>query len=76
MNREEDYRAKAAASLHRPLRATCIADKGRLLVMAEAWLELADRARKVANRECRLLRITPWSSQSWGTVKHNRNSAS
>jgi hypothetical protein len=42
MNREDDDRAKAAASLHRPLRATCIADKGRLFVMAEAWLQLAD----------------------------------
>jgi hypothetical protein len=59
MNREDDYRAKAAASLHRALRATCIADKGRLLVMAEAWLELADRARKVANPRMRTIADHP-----------------
>jgi hypothetical protein len=41
MNREDDYRTKAAASLHRALHATSMADKIRLLGMAEAWLELA-----------------------------------
>jgi len=30
-------------------RADSVADKNRLLVMAEAWLNLADRATKVAN---------------------------
>ena len=53
MNREDDYRTKAAASLHRALRATSIADKIRLLGMAEAWLELADRAHKVAEPRIR-----------------------
>jgi hypothetical protein len=48
MKREDDYRAKAVASLHRAVRARSIADKGRLLAMAEAWLELADRAHSVA----------------------------
>ena len=53
MNREDDYRTKAAESLHRALRATSIADKGRLLAMAEAWLELADRVHKVAEPRMR-----------------------
>jgi hypothetical protein len=53
MSREDDYRTKAAASLHRALCATSVADKGRLLAMAEAWLELADRAHKVAAPQIR-----------------------
>ena len=53
MNREDDYRTKAAASLHRALHATSMADKIRLLGMAEAWLELADRAHKVAEPRIR-----------------------
>jgi len=53
MNREYDYRTKAAESLHRALRATSTADKRRLLGMAEAWLELADRAHKVAEPRIR-----------------------
>jgi hypothetical protein len=53
MNREDDYRTKAAASLHRALRATSIADKSRLLAMAEAWLKLADRAHKIAESRIR-----------------------
>jgi len=53
MNRQDDYRTKAAASLHRALRATSIADKSRLLGMAEAWLELADRAHNVAEPRIR-----------------------
>jgi hypothetical protein len=50
MSREDNYRSGAAASLHRALRATSIADKARLLAMAEAWLDLADRARKVTEQ--------------------------
>jgi hypothetical protein len=53
MNREDDYRTKAAASLHRAVRATSTAVKIRLLGMAEAWLELADRAHKVAEPRIR-----------------------
>jgi hypothetical protein len=53
MNREYDYRTKAAESLHRALRATSTADKRRLLGMAEAWLDLAERVHKVAEPRMR-----------------------
>ena len=59
MNREEDYRTKAAESLKLALRARSIADKGRLLAMAEAWLDLADRAHEVANPRMRAIADHP-----------------
>ena len=59
LDREDDYRSRAAESLKRALCVRSIADKGRLLAMAEAWLELADRARKVANPRMRAIADHP-----------------
>ena len=50
MSKEDDYRRHAADTLDLAQRANSTADKARLLIMAEAWFDLADRARKVARR--------------------------
>jgi len=47
MTKEDDYRRKAAESVQLAQRAATTGDKGRLLKLAEAWLDLADRARYV-----------------------------
>jgi hypothetical protein len=43
---QEDYVQNAADSMHLAHRAGSRADKGRLLKLAEAWLDLAERAYK------------------------------
>jgi hypothetical protein len=42
-SKEEDYRKNAADSLELAQRAVLTVDKSRLLGLAEAWLDLADR---------------------------------
>jgi hypothetical protein len=48
--RVEEYRRSAASMLDLAQRADSVADKNRLLVMAEAWLDLAARAAKPTAR--------------------------
>lgn len=43
MSKADRYRRFAASSLELAQRMTDVADKTRLLAMAEAWLDLADR---------------------------------
>lgn len=43
MSTEDRYRKYAAYSLDLAIMQPCNADKFRLLLMAEAWLDLADR---------------------------------
>ncbi|HEX9237349.1 MAG TPA: hypothetical protein VF866_01165 [Xanthobacteraceae bacterium] len=50
MSSESEYRRWAAASLDLAKRAAMLADKTRLLVIAEAWLELADRIGRARSR--------------------------
>ena len=51
MSLEDDYRKHAAESLQFASNLPGNADKGRLLAMAEAWLDLADRiARRLKKR--------------------------
>jgi len=50
MTKEDDYRRNAAESIQLAQSATSTADKGRLLKLAEAWLDLADRARHMTRR--------------------------
>ena len=45
--KEDDYRKNAAETVLLAQRAATTSDKGRLLKLAEAWLDLADRARHV-----------------------------
>jgi hypothetical protein len=51
MSKEDEYRRHAANTLELAQRANSPSDKARLLVMADAWLDLADRASKVARRQ-------------------------
>ncbi len=49
MSSVDEYRRSAASLLDLAHRTDSPTDKGRLLVMAEAWLDLADRALKLTN---------------------------
>ena len=48
VSRADEYRRSAALLLGLAQRTNDLADKTRFLVMAEAWLNLADRATNVA----------------------------
>jgi hypothetical protein len=50
MSKENDYRRNAADTMQLAQRALSNADKGRLLKLAEAWLNLADRTCNSASR--------------------------
>jgi hypothetical protein len=53
MSKENDYRRNAADTMQLAQRASSNEDKGRLLKLAEAWLNLADRACITARRSRR-----------------------
>ena len=57
--KEDDYRRNAAETVELAHRASSTEDKGRLLAMAEAWLNLADRAHHLARKQTRKLREHP-----------------
>ena len=46
MGKVDEYRRSAASLLDLAQRTDSLPDKNRLLTMAEAWLDLADRAAK------------------------------
>jgi hypothetical protein len=50
MSRQDDYRDNAFNSLRLAERAEAASDKLRLLTLAEAWMNLADRAEDSARR--------------------------
>jgi hypothetical protein len=50
MTKETEYRANAANSIELANRASSMRDKGRLLELAEKWLDLADRAHRLTRR--------------------------
>ena len=50
MSKEDEYRRHAVTTVELARRARS-GDKARLLVMADAWLNLADRAHKVARQQ-------------------------
>jgi hypothetical protein len=56
MSKEDEYRRHAANTFELAQRANSPSDKARLLVMADAWLGLADRARKVARQRVQKVR--------------------
>jgi hypothetical protein len=59
MSKEDDYRRNAADTMQLAHRASSNEDKGRLVRLAEAWLDLADRARRTAKRLRRPLLVHP-----------------
>jgi hypothetical protein len=52
MSLEDDYRKHAADSLKLASKQPDSADKNRLLVMAEAWFDLADRIAGRIRKRC------------------------
>lgn len=50
MTKEIEYRANAANSIDLANRASSLRDKGRLLELAEKWLDLADRTHRLRRR--------------------------
>jgi hypothetical protein len=50
MSKEAAYRANAANTIELATRASDARDKGRLLELAEKWLDLADRAHRLTER--------------------------
>jgi hypothetical protein len=59
MSKEYDYRRNAAETLELARRARDFRDKGRLLSLAEKWLDLAERSRAARNRIGRLRLVHP-----------------
>jgi hypothetical protein len=55
MTKETDYRRNAAETVELAHRASSTEAKGRLLAMAEAWLNPADRAHQIARKQTRKL---------------------
>jgi hypothetical protein len=59
MTMEDDYRRNAAETVQLAQRTSSSADKGRLLKLAEAWLDLADRARRIGHNLRRPASVHP-----------------
>jgi hypothetical protein len=53
MSKADEYRKNAADTVDLARRTVSMADKSRLLALAESWLDLADRAHRVATRHLR-----------------------
>jgi len=66
MAKEDDYRSYAAETIDLASRANSTSDKGRLLAMAEAWLDLADRAHRLARHHVGRLKEYPLLSSKLG----------
>jgi len=66
MAKEDDYRRYAAETIDLASRANSTSDKGRLLAMAEAWLDLADRAHRLARHHVGRLKEHPLLSSKLG----------
>jgi hypothetical protein len=72
MSREDDYRKNAAESIDLAQRATSTRDKGRLLALAEKWLDLSERARKAASRRIEKKQEHPLLKAKLGNHALNR----
>jgi hypothetical protein len=70
MSKEDEYRKNAAETVGLASRASTTQDKGRLLAMAEAWLDLADRAHRAASHQTRKAREIPALLRSRLTRAH------
>jgi hypothetical protein len=73
MSSVEEYRRSAASLLDLAQRTDSVADKKRLLVMAEAWLDLANRATKPNAGDRPQVTSTDHGAEAeWATVVHHR----
>jgi hypothetical protein len=71
--KEDDYRRYAAETVDLASRAKSTSDKGRLLAMAEAWLDLADRAHRLARNNAGRLKEHPSLPPSSATTDTKLN---
>jgi hypothetical protein len=55
VSKEDDYRRNAADTLDLARRAPTSADKARLIGLAEAWLNLAERVQRTTSEQVRKL---------------------
>lgn len=66
MSKEDDYRENAAETVDLANRAGTVREKGRLLALAEKWLDLADRAHSYALGGGRKFRQHPLITEVFG----------
>jgi hypothetical protein len=59
MSKEDDYRNNASETMLLAQRASASKDKGRLLNLAESWLDLADRVHQAERRRGRPTKLHP-----------------
>lgn len=71
MSRELDYRENAAETFELANRASTMPDKGRLLRLADRWLDLADRAQRLANHLDSVSSEHPLIRQKLGSSERN-----
>ena len=64
--KQDDYRKNAAETVDLAHRATSLGDKGRLLALAEAWLNLADRSHRTGKRHARKSKEHPLIQAKFG----------
>ena len=66
MAKEDDYRRYAAELVYLASRANSNSDKGRLLAIAEAWLDLAERVHRQVRQRAHKLKEHPLlTSKLW-----------
>ncbi len=66
MGKEEDYRKNAAETVELAAKLPTTGDKGRLLCLAEKWLDLADRAHRRVVRHHRQIPEHPLLKRKFG----------
>ena len=75
MTKETEYRANAANSIDLANRASSMRDKGRLLELAEKWLDLADRTHRFTHRFAPAARQHPPLPSKLDDEKHPDHNA-
>jgi len=72
MSNEADYRKSAAESMKLASRAATVADRSRLLLLAERRIELADRAHRLAVSAALAVRVARFPKKSTDPMRHMR----
>jgi hypothetical protein len=72
MAKQEDYRRYAAETVGLASRASSTSDKRRLLAMAEAWLDLADRAHRLVRQNAARVQEHPLLTSKLGNDSARR----
>ena len=70
MAKQDEYRHHAAALFDLATRAANNQDKSRLLLMSEAWLNLADKVSRFAGRQKATERVVGHTFREDGAIGH------